>query len=474
MTFEKILSSTDDAKTDWESLAEMADSEELRFNNARETGERKMAELENKFADSSFVISFRGFAKNCHEKSADCINAAAERMAQLAEGDDDEISVIMHSRRAGISGGRWYSNGELGTGEYIFETLGSKCSPANIGRLETIARTIPSSDYVRFENMRMDAYRIENIVIAGRSFIHDCAPEAHRLIEAMIDYYDARESDEVDEKRENLSRLLSELREKHGAGYTDPHEKYIFDLDNYDKTAGAFSGDPVGGLLRKDPEANAIYDGDKGDVRAIDVLRRLKEDMEPVPLEAPKTKISELNEAFERLGQVSVNEETGELRIEVDDLAEVLGAINRHLMSVQGQRELFPSTIQAVAYTDRLSAAALRNISKKDWREIAFDPVFKEIVRFAQLTMSGGYSEDEFEGIYARFMAKAGEAFGEDSIDDEKAADAFEIIQSRTLDNSRTVASEFSDNPYLGYLSAAVWSGNLTHELIGLKEKYSS
>ena len=475
MIGETIKQTAEEQKqTGWEEIAKLAENKQSMFKRACDEGNREMRVLDGKIdGSSSFFMAFNGFTETCSEKSAECIDTAAKRAKQLFEEKDSEIDILLNNWRAGVTGGRWGSRGEMGTGEYIFETLGSKCEPKNIGRLETISKTIPSSDFARFENMRMDAYRIEGVVVGGRSFIHDCAPEAYRLISAMVDYYDARDDEEkVEEKRVELSELLSELRNKHGAGYTDPHEEYMFDLANYDMPAKDYCGDGAGLSRSKETEGDKLYDGERNGVKAIDILRRLEKNMEPVPLNAPQTKIPELNAAFSRLGQTSVNEQTSELEVSIDDLAEVLDVMNRHLLENQGQRTLFPSTISAVAYIDKLSAAALKNCSKKAWREIAFDPAFKEMLRFSQLTMGGGYSENEFERMYSKFTQKASEAFKEDRIDDQKIAEAYGIVRTQSLKNAEAVANEFSDNPHLEYLSKAVWSGNLMHELIGLGEKY--
>lgn len=469
MPAERLSVGNEKQQTGWESVAELADNKQAEFKEACKVGCKRMLELQSENKGSDFSQAFEGFTKICHEKSAEFIETVVERTEQLAEADDPEISILQHSKRAGISGGRWGSQGEFGTGEFLFETLGSKCTPKDIGRLETILRTIPSSDYAKYENMRIDAFRIEHKVIDDRSFIHDCAPEAHKLISAMVDYYDAKDDTElVEQKRTELANLLSELRSKHGAGYTSAHEKYMFNLDNYDEPAGEYGGDHVG--LSKEQSAK-IYDGDKGEVKVIDILRRLEKNMQAVPLEAPQTKIPDLNAAFEALGKVPINPETGDFRISIDDLGPALAAMNRHLIENQGQRTLFPSTITAAAYIDELSAAALRNLSKKEWQEAAFNPAFKEMVRFAWLTRSGGYSLSAFERMYSNFTRKAGQAFKEE-VDDAQISEAFKIFTVQASKDVVAVAEEFAGNPNLDYLAQAVWSGNLTHEIMAISEKY--
>lgn len=479
-----IKASSESQKTGWESLAALAgfknaeqEAEVDSFDKAAKECQEQMYELDKKTLTSrksDFDQTFRGFLKTCHEKTAECVRTAASRAEKLTEDDDPEIEVLSKTRRAGIAGGRVASDGELGTGEYIFEVLGSKCTPNNIGRLVLISKTIPSSDLARFESMRLDACRIENVVIAGRSFIHDCAPEAHRLIDAMVDYYDAKDDPEkVEAKRLELANLLLELRSKHRAGYKDAHEEKIFDLENYDKIVTKPLEDGAGGYSSSEDGAQ-IYNGEqKEETKAIDVLRQLKKNMEPVPLATPKTKIPELNEAFEQLGQVSVDERTGEIQVSMSDLTKVMEAINKHLINNQGERTLYPSTISAIAYIDRLAMAAIKNMSAKDRREAAFDPTFKEILRFSQLTMSGGYSENEFEGFYSKFMRQASEAYEEDGIDDDKITEAYRMLSFRSVKNAEAVAREFRGNLGLNYLIPAIWSGNLTHELIGLADGQS-
>ncbi|MDO4746953.1 MAG: hypothetical protein Q4A70_01230 [Candidatus Saccharibacteria bacterium] len=457
--------------TGWEDVAEMADKQTL-FEQASKEGRAKMLSLGKQYPRSGFEMTFMGFQTRCHEKTAECVNTVVERVSKLAEDNDPEINVIRYCLRAGIHGGKWTNDsiGKFGTGEFIFETLGSRSNPENIGRLQLIMRTIPSSDHARYETMRVDARRIEDVVIKGRSFIHDNAPEAYKLITAMVDYYDSKNDPELfEQKRKELDEMLQELRTKYKAGYKERHEDFIFDLGNYDKPARSY----IGSALNTNNEASdAVYNGDKGDETAIDVLRRLQKNMMPIPLNAPKTKIPELNEAFEKLGQIPINEQTGEMQIELKDLSNILSAINNHLVEKQGKRTLYPSTITAIAYIDKLSATVLKNLPKKTWQEIAFDPTFKEILRFSQLTMSKEYNSKDFETFYSNFIKKAGIAFEEDGINDETVSEAFKIIQFQTLKNAQAVAASFSHEQGQEYLASAVWSGNLTHELIGLPEKY--
>ena len=462
-------------ETGWEEVASLANNEPIETT-PEEAYKTKYEELKTFQANHhyrSLDTTFRVFYRNgCLDKTPSFVNAAADRMMQLLQNNSPEVELLSKSGRPGFAGTREATPPDkfrIGTGEYIFDVLGAECSPKHIGWLATVMKTIPSSEYAKFENMRIDAYRIEQVVIGHRNFIHDNTPGAYSLIKAMVDYYDSKDDTKLcEQKRKELSELFATLKTTNRTYTYSNHDKYIFDLDNYDKPANDYEGDRID----RSPEHELVYDGDKTNLKAIDILRRLEKNMAPVPLEVPKTTIPELNKALHELGQVPINEKTGEMRIPFKDISNVLSAINSYLVNNQKKRVLLPSTITAIVYVDRLCAASLRSPTRKDHQEIIFDPTFKELLRFSQLTMGDKYSEKEFEQYYSKILHQASEAFGEDSIDNDATSEAFGIIQTQTLRNTKAVADQFSQYTHTEYLTKAIWSGNLTHELIELKELY--
>ncbi len=412
----------------------------------------------------------------CSNPSVEFINAVGNKIKSMSSPDgkvDPEIEVATLTESGIISSWSKYlidSKYKYGPGDYTFECLGLEQTPYQIARLVNIMKTIPSSDFAKFENMRTDAKRIQHIVIDGRSFIHDSAPEAHTLLSKMVEYYDSQQDgkEAVATKRQELADTLQRLRKQYRSGYKEPHEKYMFDLANYDKNSSPYDADGIG---IKREVSDPLYDGDKGEVKAIDILRRLVAETEPVPLTPPKTKDESLNQAFERLGNISYNQKTGIMYIHIEDLKDIMSEINRVLKNGQGKREMYPSTISAVAFVDLLSTHALKNLSERDWQEIAFDPTFKEIVRFSQMTSSVQYSENEFESFYNGLLHSVSKAYGDDQVDNNIVAEGYKTISKRIVNNQEAVAKKFSKTKGLESMVDALWSGNLAHELIGLYDR---
>ena len=415
-----------------------------------------------------------GTVTKCSDPSIEFVEAVRGKICSMSSQDgkiDPEIEVVALSRAGIISSwSRSIADAfyKYGSGDFIFECLGLEQTPYQIARLVSIMKTIPSSSFAKFENMRTDAIRIEHVVIDGRGFIHDSAPEAHTLLKKMVEYYDSQQdgAEAIDQKRTELHDTLQRLRSQYGSGYKEKHEEYMFDLANYDREAAPYKPDWIGIDDKEAPDR--LYDGNKGEAKAIDILRQLVTEMEPVSLTPPKTKDEPLNKAFERLGDITYDRHTGIIRINIEDMKDIMPEMNRILRKGQGKREMYPSTISAVAFVDLLATHALKNLSKKDWQRIIFDPTFKEIVRFSQMTSSIGYSEDEFESFYDGLMREVSKAYGADQIDDDKVIEGYKMLSKRIADNAGAVASKFSKTRGLESMTGAVRSGNLAHELIGL------
>ena len=254
----------------------------------------------HKYVKTCMRNAFEYWINSQPTSDPDLIRAAYFRVRRCPT---EELGVLATNPRGGAFGGRSVRKpkAELGNGEMVLEILGSRCEPQVIGRITTESRTIPGNDQERFGKLRQDAFAVEGVVIGGRSFLHDQAPEAHRLIHAMTAFYDAKDDPELlEQRRKELEDVFSELKRIHRQGYAHGDlEDKIFNLENYEKT----------------PKNKDFVDEDEKDKPMIYFLRRIEKNLEPVPLDAPKTQIPELNAAFERLGKVQVDERTGELLI---------------------------------------------------------------------------------------------------------------------------------------------------------------
>ena len=363
----------------------------------------------------------------------------------LLEQKDDEVKPI-------IEGGNSYGTdiGLYGVTDYAEECLLSSYNPKEIDKLVRIYHEIPTSDYGKFEQNRKDAARLQYTIIGGRDFIHDERPGVNEMLVAVKDYYEHRDNDEESVYK---SRLV-ELENKYHFGVLP----YAFDLEKYEK--------PIEDMAEKSDHAT----GGNPEETALDILNRLIENTRPNLLEAPKTKNKELNQLMEEISP-TVNEQTGEVIVDFDKVGAAVTKMNEMILRNKGKQRIFPSTISAVAFLDKMSAYALRNADKKDLQELPFDPKFKEMVRFSQLTSSLEYNETNFENNYRQIVDKFSEAYGDDGVDSSKIVEGYQVLNQQILKNMQGLSKNYASKSVTERFSDAVLSGNLSDELIGLFDR---
>ena len=363
----------------------------------------------------------------------------------LLEQKDDEVKSI-------YEGGNVYgtSVGLYGVADYTEECLLSSYNPREIDKLIRIYHEIPTSDYKKFEQNRKDAARLQGTIIGGRDFIHDERPGVNEILVAIKDYYMNRDSDDSI----SYKFRLAELEDKYHFGVLP----YAFNLEAYEKPID-FMGEGHSGAGGGSPEETAL-----------DILNRLIENTRPNLLEAPKTKDEELNRLMESISP-TMNEQTGEVLVDFDRVGVAVEKMNEILLRNNRKQGIYPSMISAIAFLDKMSAYALRKAGKKDLQELPFDPGFKEMVRFSQLTSSMEYNKNDFENKYRQIVDKFSEAYGDDGIDSSKIAEGSRILNQQILKNVQGLSKNYASKSVTARFSDAVWSGNLSDELIGLFDK---
>lgn len=372
-----------------------------------------------------------------------------------AEGFEKVIFPLLKQQDAELmsvfSGGNAYGvgEGEYGIADFDEECFLSSFRPAEIDKLVRIYHEIPTSDFARFEQNRKDAFRLQETIIGGRDFIHDERVGTHEILKAMKDYYEHRDREDAREYRSKLEKL---------------EEKYHFgvlpnalDLEAYEKP------------IRKMADHSKAKLGDP-DERAIDILNRLVENTAPDSLEVPQTKNERLNKLMKGINPI-VNEETGEVKVELKDVVLAISEMNTLIRENYGKQGISPSIISAVAYLDKMAGYALKNCSKKELPELLFDSGFKEVVRFSQLTSSIDYSDAGFEAKYNRLVRAASEAYGMDEAGKEEAKDALRQLSQWITKNASDLGKKYNKKQTTKRYSEAVWSGNLSDELINLFER---
>jgi len=337
----------------------------------------------------------------------------------------------------------------FGISDFTIHCLVSEVNPKNTRDLIQAYRDVPTSDFAKFEQNRKDAAALMDALWSGRDWIHDEVPGVHAVLAAMLDYYDTRGIEDV--RQEKQAAILKAMA-KIPSGYQRIIGDYCFDLGNYEKPVKKFVGKTFHSSSRSEETEPAI-----------DVLRRLVENTRQTTLEKPHTEDERLNALLEQL-QVHPSERTGEVYVHWEQVGQLVAYANRLLQARQDELGMRPSMVRALAYIDRMATYAMRGVGDRDWRELPYDPHFKELVKFRDLTSSADkFDEQSFETFWQHLTQIPEWPDG--------VQEAYMKLSERVLGQVNKLARGYNSNSYTSYMSDSLWSGNLSHELIGLVDR---
>lgn len=336
-------------------------------------------------------------------------------------------------------------------------TIGSQIRtirPRNIQELIQGYREIPTSDQAKFMQNRTDALALQGSIINGRDFIHDEMPGAHEVLCALLAYYDADEEHRPQFEAE-ARRIISDKPYTHNVGF----DEYGSNLQNYESVVSRGVCYAAG-----TPEAEGALRAGSGE-RAIDVLRRLVANTESDPITPPECNDSQLNQLMQKI-DVLVGPD-GVPKVELAEIGDLVTYVNQKLQAEAGQFSCDASLIRALSYTERLATYAMRRVNEKDRRELFFDPIFKEVVKFRDLTSSfDDFDSQKFERFWASFSNISVDA-DEGEVSEQYSKLSMHIYEqlSKLAARSQREHGNSASNRIM-----ALWSGNLNHELIGLTD----
>ncbi|MDO4986695.1 MAG: hypothetical protein Q4E46_00040 [Candidatus Saccharibacteria bacterium] len=390
----------------------------------------------------------RSYAFN-HGINAERIQAFKDNVIPAIDSGIPIYDCLSHS---GNSFGT--SPGEFGISDYTIHVLTSEANPRNIRDLMQIYRTIPTGDYAKFESNRRDAIALQGTLWDGRDFIHDERPGIHELLHAMVEFYDSKDNPAIHaEKTKTLQDIVNIRKDQHNRYlYTGFDGERCFDLANYDKL--------IEGSIRAGTRNEVEYDH----IPAIDILRRLDQNTDHTKLEKPHSGNAELDQMIEKLPIFQSAD--GENSVQFRPATELIAKVNKTLIEKQGKTELTPDFIQAMSYVERVATYAMRSIDSADYQELGFDPGFKEICRFHELTSTNHtYSDGDFEQFWRGFTTD----FGRDW--PNNIHEGYKRLSHRVLSDLQSLTLDYSRKKSPRYMTDSLWSGNLNHELIGLTDE---
>lgn len=406
--------------------------------------------MESGDVDGIGIISDYCYA---HDFDKSKLDAFKKNVIPMMRHNDPEVSIL---NRKDSTGGSAYAcyYGQYGAADYTVSALTSKITPSNMNELLCAEREVPTSDTNKFERNRLDALELQGVLYRAREFIHDNMPGVHELLSSMLDYYDSKDDEQTHtEKTTELQRIVDDrMNGRYSAIYIDL-DKYVFDLSNYEQ---------------KVEKRVSRIDSDKNNIEiSSDVLRRLVKNTANSILEKPKTTDEELDKLLESL-DIRADETTGEVHVDWKQTGELVKYINDYLIQHQGDTGIRPSMISAISYAEKMATHAMKDISRKDWHELPFDPEFKEFVRLQELIGSNDfYDERQFDSFYNGLVREMSKDFESDGVSRE----TYGKLQQHILQNLRGLAAKYNSNPNTSHRTGSLWSGNLAHELIGLAAK---
>lgn len=343
-----------------------------------------------------------------------------KKLLPAIQSNDPQVEILLRG------GNIWGMHpGDFGAGDFIVHAYTLRITPAHINELLITLRGIPATDLARLEQNRLDGLTLAAPFGALRDFLHDQRPYAHEVIEAMVAYYDAGDN----------KQLLSVL------GKTDPG--YLGSEDRRAKLLDRSRYDT--------PTAERRADGNlqKETVKPIDVLRRLNENTKPIGDIPPVTSDEAFNKLLQRL--VEDNDKT--------QLQKALDYASNKLITMMQKEEvgIEPNLILTFAFLDKKCFQTLQKLKYEDQAGAYKENWFASILRFQGLTASAdNYSETDFQDFVARVKNSS------------SMEEAYGLVSGRILEHLYALVKIYKGKGRedTGFL----WSGNTSHELIGLTE----
>lgn len=387
---------------------------------------RKAIEIFNRIKDhpdkevvDRFIKRMGIYGKH-HGLTSDSVYGLTEKLLPAMGAHDPQVAMLTNN--GNISG---VVKGDFGAADFMYHSFGQKITSSNINELLMIVREIPTSNLARLEQNRRDGLTLAEPFGALRDFIHDQRPGVHDVLAAMVNYYDTG-----DEKQ------LLDVVSRTDPGYVNQKERIPLLLDR----------------SRYDTEKleSAVENPNPQVVKPIDVLRRLSKNTEPISDDPPQTSDSEFN----RLMQI-VNEASDKKSA----LEQVFTNANAYMqrMMQRGEIGIEPNHILAYGWLEQQGFKELQKLQYEDQMVAYKQSWFQSILRFQELTASSGnFDEQEFHQFLEEVTRKP-------------AKEAYKMISQRVLNNVGNLVKKYKEEGKEKWIGA-LWSGNISHELIGLTD----
>ena len=347
------------------------------------------AEVQEKFLDS--VNSYSGR----HIISDEAVTGFIGKLLPDFINKNPQIAGL-------IRGGNIYAMhfGEFGLGDLLVHCYALSVTPPHLNELLMEMRQVPGTTVSRLEQNRVDSEAVSGYL---REIVHDERPYAHKLIRALVDYYDTGE-------KKPLATAFQEAREYEHGEYSLSFNgliKQVSDKSFYDKEI----------IVNKNAEPE----------KRIDVLRRLLKNTEPEVETPPPVSDPALNKTIKAL----MDYDTSKLC-----LNDAFTSVNNKLEAMMQRHEIGiePNTIFVLAWLGRKGTESLKALTFEDQLSAYGEPWFVSILKFQELTASpDSFNPKEFQRFIDQVQKSA------------SMNEAYKLIAKRTLEHTSGLGKAYAD-----------------------------
>ena len=351
----------------------------------------------------------------------------------------------------------WTRGFGLGVANYEVACYISEVTPSNIQRLVLEHDSLPGLSKAAYFQNREDSRVLsgdeknsdELRIFESRDFIHNEMPHAHEVLVYTWAYQKIGRGESISEEEHSMLRqagvsipIEGASDEERSAALDTIRQKYLDFLAQNEELSNIVLGDPYFGLSTEDKKAypdlsdsekaikkregrNALLDrlpfnlakydesmkaldtstGITREEKVSDILWRLVKNTNRRKIESPKTNDATLDEMLAKIDlTISPN---GSAPIDLRELRNIMPYVNEKLVGMQGSHELTPQLVDGISFVSRAANYAVKDLPKRELRELLFDPTFKEIIRFHSLTSSSEkYSNSSFEQLWAKLTSR--------------------------------------------------------------------
>jgi hypothetical protein len=378
------------------------------------------------FRDLMFE-SVANYTRN-HPIDESTIHGFEEQLFPRMALRDPELTLLL------AAGNRWgMGKGDFGVNDFLIHTTITEVSPLRINERMLIAASIPTLDEHHFRQNRLDALTLAPSFGILRDFIHDQRPNVHELLQAMVHYYDTNDRSQLETAIPNATYFNNEER-----------KAMLFDRAGYERLVEQEGHDQYIEQIQQQAQHGTNLSKNTMPVPAIEILRRLVTNTKPIPYKPPLLDDPELDPLIKQSTEDTAS------------LTRLIDAINTRLTDSIERKEigLTPTFVQLLNWIDHRGFKLIQQLSFEKQRGIVHSPTLQSLIRFHELTASPEkYDSTEVDSFLTRLQRE----------DDLTAS---QMLAQRITTQISGLTKHYRATSNLD--PGALWSGNLTHELMTL------